>query len=217
MAGLGRKQEARSKKHGHLQIGSILSAVLPNALQTAIGGELQMLCSVHTGSTAQALEWVETQQVDVAIAMKVRDSSRLNYSPLVAVRLDCLLPSGHALAAKRALTPHDLAPYPVIGIDLPAEVSTGPSTTAWDDASGSVRVWVNSAHVASCMAEARLGIAVVDSLTSKGSSRKGPVRRRLEHPYEAELDIYRPSFRPRAGMVDELIEALRAETEGLRP
>jgi DNA-binding transcriptional LysR family regulator len=212
--------EFRSTRRGHLQIGCIPSAavyLLPKALQAAIGGELQMLCSVHTGSTAQALELVETQQVDLAIAMKVRDTSRLNYTPLMALRLECLLPTGHALAAKRVLTPQDLAPYPVIGIELPVIVSTGVGTIAWDDALGSVRVRVDSAHVASCMAEAGLGIAVVDSLTGKGSSRRGLVRRRMEHPYEAEIGIYRPSFRPRAGMVDELMAALQAEAEGLRP
>lgn len=212
--------EFRAARRGHIQIGCISSAamhLLPKALKATLSAESQMLCTVHTGNTAQVVEWVETQQIDIAVALKVRNAERFAYTPLLELRLECLLPATHPLAARRSLTPQDLAPYPVIGIDLPPIVLPGPEAPAWDDMLRSVHIRVDSAQVACSMAEAGLGIAVADSMTVAASACKSLVRRSLEHPYRTEIGVYRPSYRPRITMVDELMAALRAEASDLAP
>ena len=212
--------EFRVARRGHLQIGCISSVaihLLPKALKATLEAKSQMLCTVHTGNSAQVVEWVETQQIDAAIALKVRNADSFAYTPLLQMRLECLLPSTHPLAQRRSLTPLDLAPYPVIGIDLPHIVLPDPETPAWDDGLGSVHLRVDSAQVACSMAEAGLGIAVADSMTVAACASKSLVRRSLEHPYKTEIGIYRPSYRPQIKMVDELIIALKTQAFNLTP
>jgi len=60
---------------------------------------------VHTGNTAQVVEWVETQQVDIGVALKVRDAEQLGFAHLLYWRLECLLLSGHPLLARRVVKP----------------------------------------------------------------------------------------------------------------
>jgi DNA-binding transcriptional LysR family regulator len=209
----------RTARRGHIQVGCIQAAalhLLPEALQHAIGADAQVLCSVHTGNTAQVLEWIETQQVDIGIAMKVRDASRWGYSALLPLRLECLMSKDHPLAARRTISPKHLAPHPVVAIDVPAMVWTGAQSAAWDGVLASIRIRTDSAQVACRMAEAGLGVAVLDSLTAASSGvRHGLVRRVLKHPYEAEVGIYRPSFRPRSGLAQGLMHALHRQAETL--
>ncbi len=213
----------RNARHGHLQIGcipSVGSHLLPRALLAAIGspaGEGGVQCSVHTGSTAQVVEWVESQQVDVGICLRVKSVANSPYVPLVPVRIECLLPPRHPLAALKGIRPEDLAGYPVIGLEVPPISNATPLDPPWDDGLGSVLVRVDSAHAACRMAEAGMGIAVADSLTIAACIRKPMVRRPLLHSYRGEIGLYRPSYRPRHGSVDDLIEALRALVPELEP
>jgi DNA-binding transcriptional LysR family regulator len=63
-------------------------------------------------------EWVQTQQVDLAICLHLRSLPQAHYTPLAALRLACLTPAGHPLTAREALTPADLQDYPVITVEV---------------------------------------------------------------------------------------------------
>ncbi|MBS0342140.1 MAG: LysR family transcriptional regulator [Proteobacteria bacterium] len=207
--------ELRVARRGHLQVAAIHTValnLLPSALQAAIGKDRHLLCTVHTGNTAQVLEWVETQQVDLAVAMKVRDTSRLRYTPLMPVRLECVMPRSHPLARRRKLSSEDLADQPLIGIELPAMVWTGSDATSWDEGLGAMRMRVDSAQVAYAMVEAGLGLAVLDSLTASAATQRGAlVRRALDRPQAGELGLYRPAFRPGAAAAEGLAAALHKQ------
>ena len=114
--------------------------------------------------------------------------------------------------------PADLAPYALIGLELPSSVAPGRDGPAWDEGlGGAVRIRVDSSYVACSMAEAGLGIAVTDSMTVAASARKSLVRRPLRHPYWAEIGVYRPSYRPRSGMADDLLSRLLERAAVLKP
>lgn len=197
----------RTARRGHIQIGCIPSAaelLLPPALKAAFGAQSHLLCTIETGNTAQVMEWVETQQVDLGVAMKVREGSPHAYQSLMPLRLECLMPADHPLARKRTVKIADLSPYPVIGLKLPDLVHSDAGSLALEDDLVTVHIRVDSSRLACRMVEAGLGVAVIESLSSVAYAGAALVRRPLAHPFRTELGIYRPSYRPRITAVEEL-------------
>lgn len=207
--------ELRGSRKGHLHIGcvpSVAAHLLPQVLGSYMGGQPDMRFSIHTGSTPQVMEWVETQQVDLGICLHLRDLPNTDYRPLTQLRMECLLPVAHPLAARPVLTLADLQPYPVISVELSAAPLHIQQAIELDNSFGLARIRVDMSFVACRMVEAGLGIAVADSLTVSRSVSAKLTRRILDHPFRAELGTYIPTYRPRHRAVDDLLRGLAAET-----
>jgi DNA-binding transcriptional LysR family regulator len=203
--------DMRTAHQGHLQIGCIGAAadlLLPRALSQTFGPQSRLLCTVETGNTAQVLEWVDTQQVDLGIAMKVRDVGHRSFEPLGPLRLACLMPAGHPLAKRRRIRLKDLATESVIALKLPSLVDSQ-EAAQFDIAQDiTVHMQVDSSRIAGRMVEAGLGIAVLEDLSAAHYGRGELVCRPLEHPFRTELGMYRPAYRPRNTAVEDLVRAL---------
>jgi DNA-binding transcriptional LysR family regulator len=203
--------DLRDEGRGHLKVGAIPAAashLLPQALALVAGPGSQLQCAVQSGNTAQVVELVETQQVDLGIALKVRGADELGFRPLLDWRLECLLPAGHPLARRKTLRPADLQPYCVIAVKLPALDWPEPNVPPWDEGLESVRIRVDASSSACRMAEAGLGLAVADSLTVSAFARPPFVRRPLQHRVLTSIGVYLPKYRPRSRAVDALLAAL---------
>jgi DNA-binding transcriptional LysR family regulator len=214
--------ELRDERRGHVQVGAIpavASHLLPAALAAVAGGDSQVLCTVHSGNTAQVIELVETQQVDLGIALKVKGADQLGFSQLLDWRLECLMPEGHPLLARKLVRPSDLAPYTVVAVELPALDWPDPTIARWDDGLACVRIRVDASGAACRMAQAGLGIAVADSLTVGAFAQPPMARRPLQHRVHTTIGIYLPTLRPRSRTVDALITALvrAAQPLSVRP
>ncbi|RZL95251.1 MAG: LysR family transcriptional regulator [Variovorax sp.] len=210
----------RSARRGHLQIACIPAVagyLLPASLIKTVGSEAGLMTTVHTGNSAQVVEWVETQQVDIGIALRIQGAEDLGFQSLLEWRLECLLPGSHPLARLKTLRPKDLANYPVVGVELPAAVLPEPGVPRWDSELGAVRIRVDSSHIACQFAMAGLGIAVADSLTIAGSLRKPMARRRLEPAARSDIGIYRPRYRPKSEALEALIKELKSQARTLEP
>ncbi len=210
----------RASHKGHLKIGcipSVAAHLLPQVLSRYVAGQPDMSFSIYTGSTPQVMEWVETQQVDLGISLRLRDLPNADYTPLTAIHMECLLPALHPLADKGSLTIADLAPYPVITVEPIATAGPSDQFARLDESLGSARIRVDMSFVACRLVEAGLGIAVADSLTVSHSLTGELTRRALEHPFHAEIGTYTPSYRPRHRAVDDLIGGLIAETRAVTP
>ena len=207
--------ELRGSRKGHLHIGcipSVAAHLLPPVLGRYMEGQPGMGFSVHTGSTEQVMEWVETQQVDLGICLHLRDLPNADYRSLMQLRMECLLPVDHPLAARMALTLEDLRPYPVISVELSPATPPSPPAYGPDGAAWQARIRVDMSFVACRMVEAGLGIAVADNLSVGRSVSASLTRRALDHPFRAELGTYIPSYRPRHRAVDDLLQGLATET-----
>ncbi len=210
--------DLRDERRGQLQIGcipAVAAHLLPAALQALVGGDSQVHCTVHSGNTAQVVEMVETQQVDIAVALKLRRSDELGFQHLLDWRLECLLPADHPLLARKVLRPADLAPYTVIAVELPMLDWPDPTIPAWDAGLDAVRVRVDASSVACRMVEAGLGIAVADSLTVGAFARPPLARRPLRHAVHTSIGIYLPKYRPRSKTVNSLVAELTRQAQAL--
>lgn len=212
--------ELRGAHKGHLHIGCIPSVavhLLPQVLGTYMDGQREMGFSIHTGSTPQVMEWVETQQVDMGICLHLRDLQNADYKPLMPLHMECLLPVAHPLTARQVLTLTELQPYKVITVELSAGLPPNQPIPGLDDSAERNCIRVDMSFVACRMVEAGLGIAVADSLTVGRSVSAKLTRRALAHPFTAELGTYIPSYRPRHRAVGDLLLQLTAETARGQP
>lgn len=203
--------DMRTAHLGHLQIGCIGVAaelLLPRALRHTFGPQSRLLCTVETGTTAQVLEWVDTQQVDLGIAMKVRDIGQRSFEPLAPLRLACLMPADHPLAKRRRIRLKDLATESVIALKLPSLVDSQEGVQSEIGQAITVHMHVDSSRVAWRMVKAGLGIAVLEDLSAVHYGHAELVCRPLEHPFRTELGMYRPVYRPRNTAVEDLVRAL---------
>lgn len=210
--------DLRDERRGHVQVGAIPAVaahLLPSALAAIAGADSEILFTVHSGNTAQIVELVETQQVDLGIALKVRGAEELGFRRLLDWQLACLLPERHPLTSRRVLRPADLAPYHVIGVELPVLEWPDPAVAPWDEGLASVRGRVDASSVACRMAEAGIGIAVADSLTVNAFARPPLTSRPLRHEVHTAIGIYLPKYRPRSRTVDAVMAALVQAAEAL--
>jgi len=211
--------DLRDERRGHVQVGAIPAVaahLLPSAMAAIAGAASEFMFTVRSGNTAQVVELVETQQVDLGIALKVRGAEEFGFRRLLDWQLACLLPEGHPLASRRVLRPADLAPHHVIGVELPVLEWPDPNVAPWDEGLTSVRGRVDASSVACRMAEAGIGIAVADSLTVNAFARSPLTSRLLRHEVHTSIGIYLPKYRPRSRTVDALMSSLAqaAEAQG---
>lgn len=204
--------EFRHVRPGHLQIGCIASAaihLLPHALRPLQREHPELMCTVHTGNTQQVVHWVDTQQVDIAVALKVNDADKWHFESLLPFTLACLMPRDHALAALDAVSAADLQGWPVIGIELPSVVWAGAGQPWWDQELSQVQTRVDSAQVACTLAANGLGVAVADSLTVAAFTGAHMTSRPFRNAMRAEVGIYQAIGRPDNAVKARLAAGLR--------
>jgi DNA-binding transcriptional LysR family regulator len=205
--------ELANERRGHLQVGSIAAAashLLPKALGAILEKNREVELSVRTGNTAQVIEWVETQQVDLGLGLKVRGGEEeIGFTPLADLSIEALLPHNHPLARKKRLSPRDLAGQAVIAVTLPElEWPDGAQLTS-EDLGIPVRVRVDTSGVACRMVHAGLGIAVGDSLTLAAFAGGNLVRRPIERAPRSVLGVYRPKLRPNSLLLEDVLKRLK--------
>jgi DNA-binding transcriptional LysR family regulator len=73
----------------------------------------------HEGDQAELFDGLRSARLDVALTYDLEIPPDLAFQPLVSLAPYALLPVNHDLANRRVVTPADLAPYPMVLLDLP--------------------------------------------------------------------------------------------------
>ena len=73
----------------------------------------------HEGHQAELFDWLRAGRVDVALTYDLEIPPDLDFLPLIPLAPYALLSEGHPLAGRSMLTPADLAPHPMVLLDLP--------------------------------------------------------------------------------------------------
>ena len=71
------------------------------------------------GHQAELFAGLRAGRLDVALTYDLEIPSDLQFLPLIPLAPHALLPEGHPLAGRASVTPGDLAPHPMILLDLP--------------------------------------------------------------------------------------------------
>jgi DNA-binding transcriptional LysR family regulator len=146
-----------------------------------------------------------------AVAMSYRlEHPLLRFEPLARGRLQCIVPAGHEMAAKKRISAHQIVGFPLIGIDpndpygrIMAGIF-GRNGIAYD-----VAIKARFGSTVCALVSSGLGVAVVDEFTLSGGNWPGLVALDIEEPTDFETFI---AFRKDAVLsryCDALIHALR--------
>ncbi len=146
---------------------SLSHRFLPESLRRFVASHPETRLDIDYGPAAAGMAALAQGRADIAVLSLPVDTAGLEVVPLIDVETVCLVPTGHKLAAKAAISPTDLDRQKVVLIDRRFALRE-----KLDDlfrragAVPDIRVETSSGAAAAGCAQAGIGIAVVSRLVA---------------------------------------------------
>lgn len=160
--------ELKEQRLGHLRVVAtpqLGHTVLPAAIGALLHQRPKVKVFFDVRRSYNVVEIIESGAADIgfAIALEKELSQSLLLSPVAQVEMVCLLPARHPLASRAVITPQDLAPYPLIGLEMGSRLSPL-VMNAFKEAGTPYRtsVEVRYSETACLLVQSGVGIAIVD-------------------------------------------------------
>lgn len=170
-------------------VGSVVVAVTPtladNLLPQAVAAfrraRPRIQITVQTMDNLAAVEAVTQGGVDFGLVLTPVAETDARLVPLCGGELVCVAPIGHPLAASVTVTPHDLAPYPLISFSRSLPLGRLVEQT-FQEAGMQRRIAleVNQSSTALALVRAGAGVALIDPFLLLEAWDHGVARLRLE-------------------------------------
>jgi DNA-binding transcriptional LysR family regulator len=122
-----RATELTGQVRGPLSIGCLLTfaqVLLPRLRRSFSSAFPQVEFRQTEADQAALFEGLRQARLDAALTYDMQIPADLDFVPLVALSPYALLPEGHELAAWPVVTAADLAPHPMVLLDLPHSADT---------------------------------------------------------------------------------------------
>jgi DNA-binding transcriptional LysR family regulator len=157
----------------------LANALIPGALKEFLRDRPAVRVSVDTRRIDGVLESVETRMADIGFALNPPERTGLIRERIATAQMICAFPPGHPLEDRVAVTPQDLEKYPLVLFEPASRLNLLLQNNFLTDRMRANAVAeVRYSSLACQLAEAGLGVTIVDSLTGIAGAR------------------YRLSFRP---------------------
>lgn len=205
--------DLREKRTGRLRIGCLPSLglrVVPDLIARFAADKPDVHLTAHVRTSSKIADWVLGQQVDLGISLLRIDHPSVHVEPLTQANAVCIVPAGHALAAKTAVTPGDLRDVPFIGLGREDHAEQMVSRV-FDNESIPRRVQLetNLSAVACRLVAAGAGVSIVDPFTAAEFSPADIVVRPFHPPISFDMWLLYPAHRPRSRLIEVFVDALR--------
>lgn len=212
----------RATRKGRLRIAATAplgQTAIPTALKSFLADRQDVRISYDVYGVDRVIRDVTAGIKDIGILLGVESHPGCDVMPLFEGHMECVLLADHPLAALDTITPADLVKHDYIGIRVSKESKLGAliqgafaeSGTHYDSG-----VEVRFCHTASALANAGLGVAIVDSFSARFLRSKDLVRRSFEPriPVTAVAIVRadHPPSRVAAAFVKEIEGFLQEET-----
>jgi DNA-binding transcriptional LysR family regulator len=223
------QQFAEGLKHGTYSMlrvacsANVGARVVPRAIAAMLQARpaAQVSFEVIT-RTPQMIEALVARQVDLGISSVALEHPVLQARTIGYWELVCLFPRGHALAAKKMVTPHDIAGEPVVTFH--GDTLQGRLIPQWlqqEQVPLAARATVRSGQTAASLVASGVGIAFVDHLTAISAEPFGldwrPIRKSPRTPIQAAWSSDRAPSQQSQRMVKRIQEELAAIAARLGP
>lgn len=166
------KEEVRDLRHarsGRLRMIStppLGHTVVPHALKRFLKERPKVRVNYDIRRLETVIQSVETGAAEIGFVLGVRHHPGLTVTQLHVGEMVCVTPADHPLAGKEKITPADITSHRLIGL----ETSLGASVRSAFDTAGvpyMSDVQVRYCHTACVLANAGIGVAVVDPWSAK--------------------------------------------------
>jgi DNA-binding transcriptional LysR family regulator len=193
---LGR--DLREGRTGMLTLAAtptLAHGMVPAAIRYFREGHPKVSVSLRAGTATEVIRLVVDHRVDLGLVMGPAGDARLMVRDLQRAELGCVLPSGHRLAAREVLTAADLAGEALISV-APHQPVRVLLQRAFEEAGVPLDVAIEASQssIACALAQAGVGIAVLDGFALMGVREQGMQTR---------------SFRPAVPMQARLLQSRR--------
>jgi DNA-binding transcriptional LysR family regulator len=207
---------------GSIRIASLAalgSTVVPRAIRSFQRNHPEIAISLEIHSSAKVRELVADQQVDLGLAAEEADLSGIEHSVFASFRAVCVMPAGHALAAKPVIRPADLHEVAFIALS-PEDRTRAQITRALDAVGARPRVMVETpgASTICALALAGVGVGIVNPAAADGFAERGLVFREFEPAVQFRSYLLFRTHEQKAQLVRKFMgELMKARRLPLRP
>jgi len=210
-------EDIRRRRSGHLRIACLpgfATSLLPRVIGRLLAERPGLTLSLQPRNNERIREWIAAQQFDVGIGSEFDGHPAIAHERL-AVRCVCVLPPGHALAARPVITPADLDDLPFVAINR--EHAYFQQLKGFFDSAGAslnIRVETRQFAPACIMVAEGVGVSIVSEIDAAEYLSRGLVTRPVEPEVRFDLAILYPAERPRSLVLTEFVGAFK---ESLAP
>lgn len=210
-------QDLTARTVGHLRIACLpgfATSHLPSVLARFLADRPGVTATVEPDRPERILDWIIGQQYDFGVTDGFAGHPAVEARP-VLMRTVCILPKGHALAAKTAIRPEDLAHERMIHTRRDsaffrelerAFAATGVRIPSWVE----IRQFTSA-----CMLVAEgAGVSIVSEMDAREHENRGLVLRPFAPETPHRLSLLRPTHTPPSLITLEFIEAFE---DSLKP
>jgi DNA-binding transcriptional LysR family regulator len=190
---------------------TLVNAFLPRAVALFHQRRPGMTLAIQSMSTPDVVERVARREVDFGLVYGPVADAGVEAEPLLNSEIACVVPAGHALAARPFVDASDLADEPVIS--LGATTRLGQAIEAECLAAGfappSITIEASSSMTACLMVGEGAGVALVDRTSALSRSFGELVFKPFRPRIAVCIELIYPRQRPRSLACAQLAQALR--------
>jgi DNA-binding transcriptional LysR family regulator len=158
----------------------LVNALVPGVLKEFLHTRPGVRVSVDTRRIDGVIEAVETRSADIGFALSPPDRETVTLDHIATAQMVCGFPPGHPLEDRVAVTADDIARYPIVLYEPKSRLNLVLQRSFLrPDLHLNIVAEVRYSSIACLLAEAGLGITIVDSLTGIAGNRYNLVFRPL--------------------------------------
>jgi DNA-binding transcriptional LysR family regulator len=192
-------------------------SLLPRACRQFLERYSNVGIGVTTQESPVLEEWLSAQRYDLGLTEIDQAPPGTALEPLMTLDEVCVLPEGHALLEKDALSPQDFAGQRFISL-APLDVYRQQLDDIFRQAGVERRMVLETPGAASVCAMVRqgVGLAIVNPLTALEFAGQGVHIRRFTVPVPFSVSVVKPAHRPQSELVALFVQALHEQAALLR-
>jgi len=205
--------DLRAGRSGLLRLAvtpTLAHSLVPEAIRAFREARPEVTVTMRIMTMLEAATLVVDHRVDIGMVIGHVGDPRVSVHDLAVLSLGCVLARDHPLCARDALTPADLADQPIIAVSrhLPAGQLVA---RAFEDADVElhVAVEVNQSSVACALAQAGVGVTVLDGYAVMAARAQGMETRPFLPSVPLPARILTSRQRPLPNLAARFVEELQ--------
>lgn len=211
--------DIKNYRTGNLRIAclpALATGFVPTVIKEFRAANPAVRIQLQTRSSSTVRLWVAAQQFDLGLATPAGEVQGAQAESFLKMAGVCVLPPGHALTAKKVITPTDLQGEPFISLALEDPVRPK-IDQVFEDAGVERDVVVETQYAMTVcgLVKRGVGCAILNPLGASDFAEQDLVMRRFEPVIEFEYMLYLPTFRPPSRLAIQFIELLKQTRDRL--
>lgn len=209
----------REFEHGKLSIACLpvfSHALLPQACKRFLDRYAKVSIGITPQESPILEQWLSAQRYDLGLTEIAQAPPGTVLTPLLTLDEVCVLPDGHPLLARDALSPQDFAAERFVSL-APLDVYRQQLDEIFRQANVERRLVLDTHSATSVCAMVRqgVGLAIVNPLTALEFAGQGVQIRRFTVSVPFSISVVKPVHRPQSTLVALFEEALQEQAASL--